>query len=292
MEWSEYHLAESIGDALKVLTASKGQGRIIAGGTDLVLQLRRGEQSANVLVDITRIPGLHQIEKQGSRLMMGALVTHAQAAASPLVRQHLPALAEACASVGSPQIRNAGTLVGNVVSAQPGADAALALHVFGTRVQVAGKGGERTMALPELYEGLGLCCVDSCQELITHLIVDLPPEPLHSAFERLSQRRTLTLPIINTAVSLILDEKRERIRKARVVVGPVSATPFRATQAESVLEGAEPEADIFEEAGQMAAKECNPRPSLLRGSPVYRRSMVAVMVRRALVRALERGTSY
>jgi CO/xanthine dehydrogenase FAD-binding subunit len=292
MGWSQYHLAESIGEALGALRASRGRGRIIAGGTDLVIQLRRGERSVGILVDITRIPGLRHIEKQGHSLTLGALVTHAQAAASPLIRQYAPALAEACASVGSPQIRNAGTLVGNIVSAQPGADAALALHAFDTRVRVVGHGGERTMELPDLYEGLGLCCVDSCQEVITHLMLHLPAAPYGSAFERLSQRDTLSLPVVNTAVSLLLDEKTDHIRKARVVVGPVSATPFRAAQAEGILEGEKPQRQLFEEAAQRAAQESNPRPSLLRGTAAYRRSMVTVMVRRALVRALERGRDH
>jgi CO/xanthine dehydrogenase FAD-binding subunit len=292
MGWSQYHLAESIEDALGALRASSGQGRIIAGGTDLVIQLRRGERSAGVLVDITRIPELHHIEKQGSSLVLGALVTHAQAADSPLLRQYASALAAACASVGSPQIRNVGTLVGNIVSAQPGADAALALHAFDARVRVVGQGGERTMELADLYEGLGLCCVDSCQELITHLIIDLPTAPLCSAFERLSQRDTLTLPVVNTAVSLTLDEKTDHIRKARIVVGPVSATPFRAVQAERILEGEKPHPQLFEEAASRAAQESNPRTSLLRGTSAYRRSMVAVMVRRALVRAFERGRDH
>ncbi|MBN1103721.1 MAG: FAD binding domain-containing protein [Deltaproteobacteria bacterium] len=289
MGWAAYHLAENVREALEALAAAQGEGRIIAGGTDLVIQLRRAGRGAAILVDITRIPGLNRIEKQGNLLVMGALVTHAQAAASPIVRQHITAVAEACAHVGSPQIRNVGTLVGNIVSAQPGADAALALHAFDTQVRVAGRAGVRTMALPDLYEGLGLCCIDSCRELITHLIVPLPQEECGSAFERLSQRRTLTLPVVNTAVSIALSENTKKIQKARVVVGPVSSTPFRASEAEEILQGSEPTMEAFGRAARAAAEESRPRASLLRGGKEYRQNMVEVMVRRALMRATERG---
>jgi CO/xanthine dehydrogenase FAD-binding subunit len=289
MSSSEYYLAKDLEDALAVVDGAKGEARIIAGGTDLVLQLRRGERIAKVLVDITAIQGLDRIERQGDTLLLGALVTHAQAAASPLVKEHLPALAEACAHVGSPQIRNVGTLVGNIVSAQPGADAALSLHVFDTQVRVVGNAGEREIALPDLYEGLGICCVDSCKELITHLRVRLSPERSGSAFERLSQRATLTLPVVNAAVSLCLEKSLRRILKVRVFVGPVSSTPFEAVAAESLLAGAEPTVEVFRRAGVAAAEESRPRASRLRGGREYRKKMVEVMVRRALIRALERG---
>lgn len=286
---SKYHLAEDIGDALAVLEKAKGAARIIAGGTDLVLQQRRGERKANTLVDITRIPGLDRIEKQGDTLTLGSLVTHAQAASSELVREYLPALAEACSIVGSPQIRNVGTLVGNIVSAQPGADAALALHVYETHVHVVGCSGERNMVLPALYEGVGICCVDSCGELITRLIVHLPQRGCGSSFERLSQRGTLTLPVVNTAVSLCLDRSKGSIMNSRVIVGPVSAIPFEAAKAEGVLIGSEPTIQVFTEAAKAAAEESHPRESLLRGGREYRKRMVEVMVRRALSHALERS---
>ena len=285
---SEYHLAKDIRDALAVMQKANGGARVIAGGTDLILQQRRGERKAAILVDITRIPGLDRIERQGDTLVFGALVTHAQAAASPLVRQYIPAVAEACSLVGSPQIRNMGTLVGNIVSAQPGADAALSLHVFDTQVRVVGHAGERNMDLPDLYEGLGLCCIDSCQEMITHLLVPLTQERCGSAFERLSQRSTLTLPVVNTAVSLCIDRGAGHIGRARVVVGPVSSIPFEAVKAEDVLMGAEPTIEIFKRAGEVAAEESRPRASQLRGGREYRKNMVKVMVKRALIRALDR----
>jgi carbon-monoxide dehydrogenase medium subunit len=240
------------------------------------------------LVDITRLPGLNRIEYNNGVLTFGCLVTHTSAAESGLVREHLPALAEACATVGSPQIRNVGTLVGNIVTAQPGADAALALHAFPTRARVMTATGDKLMDLPDLYAGLGQCKVNSCQELISHLEVDLSEGPRLNAFERLSQRGTLTLPVVNSAVSLLMDQGDARINRARVIVGPVASTPFRAGQAEQILAGAEPSDELWQKAAQAAAVESRPRSSLLRGGQEYRQAMVEVLVRRALTRAYER----
>ncbi len=291
MNCSNYVLAASIPEALRALTDCGGRARLIAGGTDLVLQQRQHTRDADILVDITRLPDLDRIQFDNGILSLGCLVTHAQAAESELVREHIPALAEACSTVGSPQIRNVGTLVGNVVTAQPGADGALALHAFATRARVHSPQGERLMDLPDLYEGLGQCRVDSCQELISHLEVDLSAGPRWSGFERLSQRRALTLPVVNTAVSLLMGEDGKKIAQARVVVGPVASTPFRAREAEDILTGQEPSRELWVRAARSAAQESRPRASLLRGGREYRQAMVEVLVRRALEKAWHRRSA-
>ncbi len=278
-------MARTLDDALRVLTSANGDARVVAGGTDLVLQQRSGYRKAGVLVDISRIPGLSEISEDNGWLHLGALVTHAQAATSPLVRRYLPALADACSQVGSPQIRNMGTLVGNIVSAQPGADAALALHAFDAQVIVRESVGIRTMELAALYEGVGLCCIDSTREVITGLKINMYDGNMGSAFERLSQRGTLTLPVINVAVALRMNGGAQTIDDARVVVGPVSPRPFRSFSAEKLLCGAAPSVERFTAAGKTAAEESNPRQSVLRGSREYRQAMVAVLVRRGLERA-------
>jgi carbon-monoxide dehydrogenase medium subunit len=282
MELRPYAVPDDLDDALELLQRAAGEARILAGGTDLMLDLRQGKRSAKTMVDISRLPGLDAIERQHDYISLGARVTHAQAAASPLVREKLPALARACASVGSPQIRNVGTLVGNIVSAQPGADGALALQAYETRVRVVGREGARTMPLAELYLGLGQCCVDSCNEIITHVMVAVPATAQLSAFQRLSQRGTLTLPVVNAAVGLVMDQDGRRVRSARVVVGPVASTPFRSRRAEEILQAAATVPEAFGPAARAAAEESRPRASLLRGGAEYRREMVAVMVRRAL----------
>jgi len=179
-----------------------------------------------------------------------------------------------------------GTLVGNIVSAQPGADAALALYAYNTTVKVREPFGERTMDLPDLYAGLGLCCVDSTREIITRIIIPVPEETAGSAFERLSQRHTLTLPVINTAVFVQRDSEKNIITSARITIGPVSPRPFRASAAEDILVRSTSSIALLEKAAEKAAEDSRPRDSLVRGSSEYRKAMVAVLVRRALERAL------
>ena len=128
--WDSYLVASSVQDALEKLASLDNSARIIAGGTDLVLQAQRGKCLARAMVDVSRIPGLKTIQEQDGYVTLGATVTHAQVAQSPLIRRKALVLAQACASVGGPQIRNVATLVGNVVNALPAADGAVALFAL------------------------------------------------------------------------------------------------------------------------------------------------------------------
>ncbi|MGB5934040.1 MAG: FAD binding domain-containing protein, partial [Anaerolineae bacterium] len=155
--WDEYLFPASLDEALEMLEAHGGEARIIAGGTDLVLQSQRGQCPAKVMVDITRIPGLDHIEERDAVIYIGAQVTHGGVAASPLIRSRAGVLVEACGSVGGPQIRNVGTLVGNVVNALPAADGAIALFALDAEVEVAERAGRRWTPIATLYAGVGLC---------------------------------------------------------------------------------------------------------------------------------------
>ena len=137
MNWIDYQRPKTISDALTLLEQAKGRGRVIAGGTDLTLQLRRGEYAADLLVDITGIEELRQIREDNGWIYIGAAVTHAEVAKNPLILKEATALAEGCAQVGSPQIRNIATLVGNVISAQPAADGAIPLTALGAEIKVS-----------------------------------------------------------------------------------------------------------------------------------------------------------
>ncbi len=268
-----------------MLAEHGGRAQIIAGGTDLVLQAQRGQSTATVLVDITRIPGLDFIQERDGYIVLGAQVTHAQAARSPLIRQKAGVLAQACASVGGPQIRNVGTLVGNVVNALPAADSAVALFALDAELEVAEAGGRRWLPIAALYGGVGVCTLDRCGQMVTAIRFRPLADGAGSAFERLASRKALTLPILNAAAVVALDG--ERFRWARIAVGPVAPTPFRATAAEDSLVGQPVTPAAIAEAARLAARDAQPRDSLLRGGKEYRTDMVAVLVRRALRRACE-----
>lgn len=287
--WQEYFIPTSVEEALDILRLQRGKARIIAGGTDLVLQVQRGECSCEAVVDITRIPGLDKISLEegpgGERIVLGANVTHAQVASSPLIKERAGLLAEACRRVGSPQIRNVGTVVGNVVNARPAADAAVALFALEAEAEIASQAGRYWVPISEIYAGVGVCRVDSCLEMVTALRFPALSARHGWGFERLTQRRAVILPILVVAAVVALEEGL--FREVRLAIGPVAPTPFRARQAEEVLIGNAPEEGLIRRAAQAAAEASNPRDSLLRGSKEYRIEMVEVLTRRALSRAVE-----
>jgi CO/xanthine dehydrogenase FAD-binding subunit len=282
--WDDYLFPQSVEEALEMLHAHHGEARIIAGGTDLALQSQGGRVQARVMVDITRIAGLDHIEERDGYIYLGARVTHAQVAASPLIRSRGGVLAEACGSVGGPQIRNVGTLVGNVVNALPAADGAIGLTSLDAEAEVAEPKGWRWVPMAELYAGVGRCTVDSSAAMITQLRFRSLGDGDGSAFERLAKRKALILPILNAGVVVGLENRR--IQRARVAIGPVATTPFVATDAAEWLIGKTADAAAATEAARLAAQAAQPRYSLLRGSAEYRKSMVEVLVRRAVSRAL------
>ena len=281
--WREYLFPESVDLALDMLIQHQGDARLIAGGTDLVLQSRQGRCPSRVMVDISRIPGLDSIGEQSGYIQVGAMVTHGQVAGSPLIRSRANVLADACSQVGGPQIRNMATLVGNVVNALPAADGAVALFALNAEAEVVDCDGQRWIPIADLYESVGVCTIDSCAEMVRALRFR-PLEPhQRGAFQRLARRRSLALPIINAAA--VLGIQGGRFVDARIAVGPVAPTPFRAARAESELVGKAATAEVVARAAELAAADARPRDSFVRGSKAYRGAMVAVLVRRALSQA-------
>jgi CO/xanthine dehydrogenase FAD-binding subunit len=219
---------------------------------------------------------------------VGARATHAQVAASPLIRSRGGVLAEACGAVGGPQIRNVGTLVGNVANALPAADGAIGLTALDAEAEVAERKGWRWVPLAELYAGVGRSTVDSCAAMITQVRFRALGHGDGSAFERLAKRKALILPILNAGA--VVGIEKDTVQRARVAIGPVATTPFVATEAAEWLVGRAAEVALAGEAARLAAQAAQPRYSLLRGSAEYRKSMVEVLVRRALSRALAQAS--
>jgi len=284
--WQEYLIPASVEEALEMLAAHEGEARIIAGGTDLVIQLGNRERSAKCLVDITGIEELKRISMDGDTVVIGAGVTHSQVAASDLIRKRAAVLAEAAQAIGSPQIRNVGTVVGNVVNAQPAADTAVALLALGAEAEIASKNGTRMLPLEELCLGPGVSCVDSTAEVVTALRFPALVGNQGSAFERIAKRKALALPILNAAVVVTLNSTRDAFQEARIALAPVAPTPFRARGAEAALRGAPVAPESIEQALEAALRESHPRTSLLRASREYRQEMVRVLLRRAITRAV------
>lgn len=283
--WEEYLFPRSIQEALENLKSYKGQARIIAGGTDLILELKDRTRTVKCLVDIREIDALKNIEQDGEEIKIGAGVTHSQIASSMLIQRQATVLAEAASVVGSPQIRNQGTVVGNVVSAQPAADTAVALFALEAEAEIVSGSGIKLVPLEKLYAGVGISKVDSTAEIVIGVRFKGLRGRQGSAFGRLAQRKALALPMLNVAVVVTL--KDNQFEEARIVVAPVAPLPFRLKKAEDVLRGAPISLETVNRAAEAAADEANPRDSALRGSAEYRKKMVKVLVKRALEQAIE-----
>ena len=283
----EYLFPASVEEALDFLKLHEGQARVIAGGTDLILDIKDRVREVKVLIDISRIEKLRQIEKDGDDIKIGAMVTHQQAASSTLLRKQAPVLVEASSTVGSPQVRNTGTIVGNVLNAQPAADAAVALFALDARIEVTSLGGKRVVPIADLYQGVGVSAVDSTSEIVTALYFKGLQDKQGSAFMRLAQRKALALPMLNVAT--VLTVKKGRFEDVKLVIAPVAPIPFRSIKAEEALKGAAVDLEVMKKAGELAAGESEPRDSELRGSAEYRREMVKVLVRRALEQAAQKA---
>jgi carbon-monoxide dehydrogenase medium subunit len=285
--WHKYLFPATVQEALEMLTAHPGESQVIAGGTDLVLQSKRGQCPATVIVDITRIPDFDFIVEREGNIVIGCQVTHAQVARSRIIRERAEVLALACGSVGGPATRNVGTLVGNVVNALPAADGAVALFALDAEVEVAEADRRRWMPIAELYAGVGECVLDPCAQMVT--AIRFPPlEPGQAgAYQRLANRKALALPTL--AVGAVVGVKDGGCDAVRISVGPVAPTPFRARQAEAVLMGQPPTTEAIARAAGLAEQAAQPRDSLLRGSREYRQAMVGVLVRRALAEAVAKA---
>ncbi len=279
MRCSGYLFAHSAGEALSLLAELDGAGRVIAGGTDLMLA--PGEAASATLVDISQIQELRYIEQRGERLHVGSLCTHEDLATSPLLHERAAALAAAAAAVGSPQIRSVGTVGGNVMNALPAADTAIALAALGATADVLGPGGTRETDLLTLYAGVGRSTVDPAREILTGFSFRIPRG---SSFQRLAKRKALALPVLNAAAALWDDGEGGARTEVGIAVGPVATTPWRATEAERLVRGHAPTRELIEQAARTAMTTAVCRDSI-RSCALYRQFMVEVLVRRALLEA-------
>jgi len=281
MNLRDYLFPHDLEECLTALSAWEGRGRLVAGGTDLVANLEYGKTQVEALIDIGSVQDLRGFDIQEHELVIRAGTTHGQISAAPRVQQLWPALAKACGSVGSPQIRNVATLAGNVVNAQPAADSAVALVALGAQAEILSAGGRRLEPVETLYRGLGQSTIDSSREILVTLRVPVPGQGEVNVYGRVSPRNSLCLPVVNAAASL--KTKGGKILSGRIAMGPVSDRPFRPQRAEAALQGvALQDREALNEIGRMAGEEANPRDSCLRGCSDYRRQLLRVLVRTLL----------
>jgi aerobic carbon-monoxide dehydrogenase medium subunit len=286
LDWEKYLRPRHLSEALAFLEEHRGEARIIAGGTDLLNQIRKKEATPRVLIDITQIPDLDRIKCEEGLIKIGALATHHQISVSPLIREKAGALSQGASWLGSPQIRNLGTVGGNIVSGQPGADVTIPLLALNAKVKVLSKKGERIIPLTDFFKGPGKTVVESASEIVTEVLFPALKEGETSLSLRLAKRKALALPILTASLVLSADLAKKRFHYVNIALGPVAPVPFRAKGAEQCLASAPIREEVIKEAARKAAQESNPRSNPLRGSGAYRKDMVAALVERGIQQGL------
>lgn len=284
MKAFEYAAPRTLAQALSLLAGAGPSARPLAGGTDLLPQMRYRRVQPSLVVDVKGIPELSRLEYARDGLHIGAAVPLADIAAHPDVRRLYPVIAASCGLVGSVQIRHRGTLGGNLCNAAPSADTVPGLICLGARAVVAGPGGRRRVAVEDFCTGPGQTVLQP-GELLVEVVVPRPPARSAAAYLRFTPRQEMDLTVAGVASLLVLDG-RGRLSRARVALSAVAPTPLRARRAEAVLEGQRPSVDLLERAAQEAAAECSPI-SDVRSSAEYRRHLIAVLAGRTLRACLE-----
>ncbi len=281
----EYHAPGSVAEAIALAARFGDEARFLAGGTDLVIQMRRGRLVPRHLISLCRVPGLDRIAVDGS-IALGARVTHRALERSPFFQGALRGLIEGAEVVGGHQIRNVGTVGGNIVNASPAADVVPVLLALDARVTLVGSGGERTLPLEDFLVGPGRTARRT-DELLTGVSFPAPGPGTATAFLKAGRRRAMEISVTCVAACLTLDTEG-RCVDAHIALGAVAPTTMRARAAERVLAGQRPMGDALREAGRVAAAECEAIGDV-RASARYRRLLVETLVPRALGRCAERA---
>ena len=281
----DYHEPVSVREAVELGARFGADGRFLAGGTDLLVQMRRGQVLPRHVVSLHRVPGLDAIEVNGS-ITLGALVTHRKLEHAAELGGPLAALGESAAVVGGHQIRNVATVGGNIANASPAADVVPVLLALDAAVTLLGPAGERSLPLETFASAPGVTARQP-GELLTRVMC--PARPPHSAtvFLKAGRRRAMEISLVCVAVGLTLDAGLERCLEARIALGAVAPTALRARATERSVQGRALTEQAMAEAGRAAAAECQPI-SDARASARYRALLVATLVPRALARCRDR----
>jgi xanthine dehydrogenase FAD-binding subunit len=282
----DYVSFTDLGETLNFLALYGDESRVIAGGTDLLIKLSAGEAKAKYLVNLLDITEFGQIEAHDDRISIGPAATHTELEYSPILNNFAPVLCRGAGVIGSPQIRNQGTIGGNIGNASPAADTVPALMVLNSRIKVISKRGERWVPVADFFVSPHETVL-AADELIGEIEVEKLPENTLFSFQRVARRRAMDIAQMSVAVILFMDEEGDRIREARIAPGSVTPTPVRISEAEKILEGKRATEEII----QLAAMEVSNRAideTDLQWLPEYKKPALKGLVIRAINDALRR----
>ena len=275
----------SLEEACLLLDKHGPEAKILAGGTDLLVNMKRKLLSPSVLVALDRTPELVNVSRNNGFLDVGGLVTAADASENGDVLNQAPVLALGAGKIGSPLIRNRATVGGNLASARPAADTAPPLIALGAAVVLQSSAGGREVALDDFFQGPGQSVMKP-NEILSLVRIPVGGAGCGGGYEKLGLREALEIAIVNAAAVVKLDSTGEKIESARVALGAVAPTPIRAPRAEDALTGSPADESTLAKAAKAAMDDARPI-SDHRGSAEYRRLMVEVLTRRALTAAVQ-----
>jgi len=279
--------ARDVEHAVELLAEYGSDAQLLAGGTDLIVDIRTARASPRVVIDISRAADLKRLELIDDMLVIGSMITHAEIARSRLVRELCPALAVAAHSIGAVQTRNLGTIGGNLANAVPSMDIGPALLALDASITIARPGKLRRSSLDTFFSGPRSTTL-ARDELILDVTVPATSFRKPMAFLKFGLRKGQALSLVNVAAGFWPEANAPVFRDTRVALGAVAPTIMRAAEAERYLDGREVASPAMEEAGRIAAGEARPI-SDFRASAHYRRELIAVLTGRALESAWRRA---
>jgi CO/xanthine dehydrogenase FAD-binding subunit len=281
----DYKIPKTIEEAIELLWKAEGRAKTVAGGTDLVIGLRNGDHTPQSIIDITRIEELRRIEEKNGTVSIGAAATHSEISSSNLVKKYAKVLSDAASEIGSPQIRNLGTIGGNIINASPAADTIPPLMVLNAIGRVVSKEGERQVPLYQLFKSPYETSLNP-HELLVQVTFQKLPSDMRSSFMRLARRDAMAIARMNVAIVLQMEKRKNRIEDIRISVGSVTPTPQRMSEAESFLIGKSPDEEFLQKASFKISETMINR-SGIRPSTSYKRPVVEALFMRAMRKASE-----
>jgi carbon-monoxide dehydrogenase medium subunit len=275
----EYLAPRTMEEAIGMLAKYGNDARLMAGGTDLVLNLKRRKETPKYVIGLKNIAGLDRINySPGRGLRFGPLVKVHEIETSSVIQEKFRVLAQAAKTLGSVQVRNLATVVGNLCSALPSADMAPGLIVLGAELKLVGQAGGRSINVENFFVAPGKSALAS-DEIVAEVAVPEPPPGSRMAYLKYMQRSAMDLSIVGAAVLAVVEQGI--CKNARICLGTAGPVPARAEGAENILKDKNLNSEIIETAAAVASEECSPRSSM-RASADYRREIVKVLVSRAL----------
>lgn len=285
----EFHEPTSLDKALDTLLDLSGEAKFLAGGTDLIVNMKNGNINPDHVISLNKVESLSKLQVSDDQIQIGSCVTVAEIAGSQFMGLDLGALKEGAENLGSPAVRNLATIGGNIVSARPAADLPPPLLAYGANLLLKSYSGDRVVKVRDFFRGPGEADIKG-DEILIAIVIDRPRLCSGAGYIKLGLRKAVAVSLVNVAAFIALEEGSKYIAKARIALGAVAPVPLRSFSAENILVGEQPSKKLFARAGELAIADCKPI-SDFRASKGYREEVIPVLIERTLGLAFQRAKS-